>query len=178
MTTANGDQDLEQLALLAAAQLQNNRNSNNRNVDTSGGRSSFIPKSDGPGPAQYDQDTSPIKTAAARTVFGSSSRDQEQKRFISTMHSATMAPTDTPGAGTYRVVKADKYPHSPKRSPSPTVKFGTAAQRADDEDRAGKRSPGPIYSQELPSTGPYYTIAPMVRCMSKTHVYCHCLNIL
>ncbi|KAJ9528468.1 hypothetical protein QJQ45_020361 [Haematococcus lacustris] len=124
--------------------------------DASRARSSFIPRSESPGPAAHEVVESQIRTTAPRAVFGSASRDVEQARYISPLHSAALPPGDTPGPGTYRHVHS-RYPHHPHHSPAGTYKFGTAAQRTRDEEVVAARSPGPIYS--LPQGGDPSTYA-------------------
>ncbi|GFH24149.1 uncharacterized protein HaLaN_21884 [Haematococcus lacustris] len=136
--------------------------------DASKARSSFIPRSESPGPAAHEVVESQIRTTAPRAVFGSASRDVEQARYISPLHSAALPPGDTPGPGTYRHVHS-RYPHHPHHSPAGTYKFGTAAQRTRDEEvrlgstslpvaaQVAARSPGPIYS--LPQGGDPSTYA-------------------
>jgi hypothetical protein len=66
------------------------------------GRSSFIPVNPTPGPAAYSPNSDYVKMTAGITAFGTSNRDKEGVRYISEMHSRSLAPLGNPGPGTYR----------------------------------------------------------------------------
>ena len=57
---------------------------------------------DVPGPGAYSPVTAAIKQAPPSASFGTSSRDNEAARYISSLHNAAMPVTNTPGPGTYR----------------------------------------------------------------------------
>ena len=66
------------------------------------GRSSFVPDNPTPGPAAYTPSVELIKKNQGTVVFGTSNRDKEEQRFISSMHARAVPPRGNPGPGTYR----------------------------------------------------------------------------
>jgi len=125
------------------------------------GRDGFIPKSETINVSIYLPDDTLTKPSPGRAVFGTSRRENEERRYISSLHSAGLPPTDTPGPGTYRTQMADRYPHSPKKSPSPTFKFGTAPQRPDEFKLDAASVPGPIYDVTPDRSPQAFSFAPL-----------------
>ncbi|EFJ48205.1 hypothetical protein VOLCADRAFT_91334 [Volvox carteri f. nagariensis] len=64
-------------------------------------------------------------SASERAVFGTAYREQEEKRFMSALHTVGMPNAETPGPGAYRT--ADNRLLKTEKS----AKFGTAPQRPD-----------------------------------------------
>jgi len=54
------------------------------------------------GPAAYAVKDDMIHCQPPVSVFGTSRRENEANRYISSLHNATVPPSDTPGPGTYR----------------------------------------------------------------------------
>eukprot|EP00967_Tisochrysis_lutea_P114736 scaffold183187_cov16-Tisochrysis_lutea.AAC.1 len=56
----------------------------------------------GPCPAAYNVKDSIATSQPPVSVFGTSRRENEAFRYISSLHNAALPPHDTPGPGTYR----------------------------------------------------------------------------
>jgi len=108
-------------------------------------RASFIPPNESPGPAAYNVKDSIATSQPPVSVFGTSRRENEAFRYISSLHNAALPPHDTPGPGTYRAHMFDRSSRSPKKGCSPSWRFGTGPQRQDEAASEGASVPGPIY---------------------------------
>ncbi|KAF5828291.1 hypothetical protein DUNSADRAFT_17853 [Dunaliella salina] len=97
------------------------------------------------GPAAYNVKDSIASTQPPVSVFGTSRRENEANRYISSLHNASLPSPDTPGPGTYRAHMFDRSSRSPKRGCSPSWRFGTGPQRPDEAASEQASIPGPIY---------------------------------
>eukprot|EP00899_Mesostigma_viride_P012609 jgi/Mesvir1/21349/Mv20839-RA.1 len=95
------------------------------------------PETYSPGPA-YNQDIEPIARKEPAYSFGTSSKDDDPKRYISSLHTKENFGRDTPGPGAYRA----RGPKGGKAAEGPAFGFGTALQRMIEESEA-RHTPGP-----------------------------------
>ncbi|MEW5306224.1 MAG: hypothetical protein WDW36_008706 [Sanguina aurantia] len=97
--------------------------------------------SQSPGPQAYSPNTDTIKQAPGRTVFGTSKRENEERRYIASQFVA--AAHDVPGPGQYRLHVSDSNPNGIDSPSSPGFLFGSSQQRPDD---VGLWAPGATYT--------------------------------